>query len=61
MNYKDFITIDKNLIRPSEVNTLLADYSKAKKKLKWKPTITFDQLVAGMVESDLEQVKKYDY
>ena len=61
LNYKDFITIDKNLIRPSEVNTLLADYSKAKKKLKWKPTITFDQLVAGMVESDLEQVKKYDY
>jgi len=61
LNYKDFIKIDKNLIRPSEVNTLLADYSKAKKKLKWKPTISFDQLVAGMVESDLEHVKKYNY
>ena len=61
LNYKDFIKIDKNLIRPAEVNTLLANYSKAKKKLKWKPTITFDQLVTDMVESDLEQVKKYDY
>ena len=61
LNYKDFIKIDKKLIRPSEVNTLLADYSKAKKKLKWKPSISFDQLVTGMVESDLEQVKKYDY
>ena len=61
LNYKDFIKIDKKLIRPSEVNTLLADYSKARKKLKWKPTISFDQLVTDMVESDLEQVKKYDY
>ena len=61
LNYKDFIKIDKKLIRPSEVNTLLADYSKAKKKLKWKPSISFDQLVTDMVESDLEQVKKYDY
>ena len=61
LNYKDFIKIDKKLIRPSEVNTLLADYSKAKKKLKWKPSISFDQLVTDMVESDLEQVEKYDY
>ena len=61
LNYKDFIKIDKKLIRPSEGNTLLADYSKAKKKLKWKPSISFNQLVTDMVESDLEQVKKYDY
>ena len=61
LNYKDFVKINKKLIRPSEVNTLLADYSKAKKKLKWKPSISFDQLVTDMVESDLEQVKKYDY
>ena len=61
LNYKDYIEIDKNLIRPSEVNTLLANYSKAKKKLKWKPTITFDNLVKGMVESDLEFVTNYKY
>ena len=54
MNYKDYIVIDKNLIRPAEVDTLLADYTKAKKILKWKPKISFDELVAGMVEHDLK-------
>jgi len=54
LNYKDHLVVDKNLIRPSEVDTLLADYSKAKKILKWKPKITFDDLVASMVEHDLE-------
>ena len=61
LNYKDYVEIDKNLIRPSEVNTLLANYSKAKKKLKWKPTITFDNLVKSMVESDLEFVTNHKY
>ena len=61
LNYKDYIEIDKDLIRPTEVNNLLADYSKAKKKLKWKPTITFDNLVQDMVESDLEFVTNYKY
>jgi len=54
LNYKDYIVLDKNLIRPAEVDTLLADYTKAKKILKWKPKISFDELVAGMVENDLK-------
>ena len=54
LNYKDHLVIDKNLIRPAEVDTLLADYTKAKKILKWKPKISFDELVAGMVEHDLK-------
>ena len=56
LNYKDHITIDKNLIRPAEVDTLLADYSKAKKILKWEPKITFDELVENMVEEDLKSL-----
>ena len=56
LNYKDHITIDKNLIRPAEVDTLLADYSKAKKILKWEPKITFDELVTNMVEEDLKSL-----
>ena len=56
LNYKDHIVIDKNLIRPTEVDALLADYSKAKKILKWKPKITFDELVANMVEEDLKSL-----
>ena len=54
LNYKDHIEIDKNLIRPAEVDTLLADYSKAKKILNWQPKITFDELVINMVEEDLK-------
>ena len=58
LNYKDHIEIDENLKRPAEVDTLLADYDKAKKILKWKPKISFDELVAGMVEHDLENANK---
>ena len=61
LNYKDYIVIDQNLIRPAEVDTLLADYTKAKKVLKWEPSVTFDDLVKNMVESDLENVDKYRY
>jgi len=61
LNYKDYIILDKNLVRPSEVDTLLADYTKAKKILKWKPEVSFDDLVKGMVESDLEFVTNYGY
>ena len=61
LNYKDYVIVDKNLIRPAEVDTLLADYSKAKKILKWEPKISFDDLVTNMVESDLEFIKLYGY
>ena len=56
LNYKDHITIDQNLIRPAEVDTLLADCSKAKKILKWEPKTSFEELVANMVENDLKNV-----
>tara|TARA_B100000029_G_scaffold512101_1_gene607907 strand:- start:613 stop:1596 length:984 start_codon:yes stop_codon:yes gene_type:complete len=61
LNYKDYIVLDKSLIRPTEVKSLLANYSKAKKVLKWEPKISFDDLVTSMVESDLEFVSKYKY
>ena len=58
LNYKDHIEIDQKLIRPAEVDTLLADYTKAKKNLNWKPKISFDDLVIDMVEHDLENIDK---
>jgi len=61
LDYKKYIKIDKKLKRPAEVNTLLGTCSKAKKKLGWKPTVTFKQLVKEMVLSDLEFVKKEQY
>ena len=61
LNYKDYVVIDNQLIRPTEVETLLANYSKAKKILKWEPKVSFNDLVIGMVESDLEFVTKHGY
>ena len=54
LNYKDHVILDKNLIRPAEVDTLLANYAKAKRILKWEPKISFNDLVINMVEHDLE-------
>ena len=56
LNYKDHIVVDKKLVRPAEVDTLLADYSKAKKILKWEPKTSFDDLIISMVEHDLKEV-----
>jgi len=56
LNYKDHIVIDQKLIRPAEVDNLLADSFKAKKILKWKPKVSFDDLVIDMVESDLKNI-----
>tara|TARA_B100000029_G_scaffold127431_2_gene121086 strand:- start:1061 stop:2044 length:984 start_codon:yes stop_codon:yes gene_type:complete len=61
LDYKKFVKIDKKLYRPAEVQTLLGDYSKAKRILKWKPKVSFKNLVKDMVVSDLEFVKKSGY
>ena len=58
LNYKDHLIIDQKLMRPAEVDTLLADSSKAKKDLKWKPKISFNDLVINMVEHDLKNIGK---
>ena len=60
LNYKDHVVIDKELIRPAEVDTLLANCDKAKKILKWKPKILFDDLVVNMVEHDLELIDNFN-
>ena len=44
------------LIRQAKVDALLADYTKAKKNLNWKPKISFSELVATMVDNDLENI-----
>ena len=61
LDYKKYVKIDKKFIRPSEVDTLCADFSKAKKILNWKPKTSFKNLVKNMVKSDLDFVKKTGY
>ena len=57
-NGKCIIECDKRYYRPTEVETLLGDPSKAKKLLKWKPKISFKDLVKEMVESDFQNLKE---
>ena len=59
LDYKKYIETNKKLIRPAEVDTLVGDCKKAKKILKWKPIISFKQMVSEMVKEDLEYVKKF--
>jgi GDPmannose 4,6-dehydratase len=54
----DFVATDKKLQRPAEVDTLLADASKAERELGWRAQTSFEQLVCLMVDADLEAQQK---
>jgi len=55
LNWRDYVKTDPRYFRPSEVDLLIGDYSKAKKKLGWEPTVRFQELVRLMVDSDRER------
>jgi GDPmannose 4,6-dehydratase len=55
---KVIVSCSKKYFRPSEVETLLGDSKKARKILKWKPKISFRQLVAEMVQNDYSKLQK---
>ena len=54
---KKIIKIDKKYYRPTEVDSLLGDASKVKKKLGWSPKTSFEDLVKEMIENDLNSIK----
>ena len=57
-NGSEIIKIDPRYFRPTEVETLLGDASKAKEKLNWSPEISFEELVKEMTDEDLKLAKK---
>jgi GDPmannose 4,6-dehydratase len=57
-NGDDIIKIDPKYFRPTEVETLLGDASKARNVLNWNPKISFETLVKEMIEKDLKLAKK---
>ncbi len=54
LDYRDFVEIDPRYFRPTEVDLLLGDATNAKRKLGWKPKVSFEQLVQMMVDEDVE-------
>ena len=54
LDYREFVELDPRYLRPTEVDDLLADPSKAEKQLGWKPRTSFKELIRLMMESDLE-------
>ncbi len=55
---KVLVEVDKRYFRPTEVETLLGDPSKARKKLGWSPRVTFKELVEEMVREDLKEAER---
>ena len=58
LNWEDFVLTSEKYLRPNEVDYLLGDSSKARKELKWKPSVDFSGLVKIMVEHDIKEAKK---
>jgi len=58
MDYKEHVEIDPKYFRPTEVDVLLGDSSKARKILGWNPKVSFDRLVDMMIKADMELAKK---
>lgn len=58
LNWEDHVEVDPALFRPADVNTLRGDASKASRELGWEPEVTFQELVAMMVQADLERVAR---
>jgi GDPmannose 4,6-dehydratase len=55
LDWREYVKIDDRYFRPSEVDLLIGDYSRAREKLGWEPTVRFPELVRMMVDADRER------
>ncbi len=58
LDYRQHVAVDPRYFRPTEVDVLLGDATKARKELNWQPRVSFDQLIDMMVAADLELAQK---
>ncbi len=58
LDYRDFVVQDPRYYRPAEVDLLVGDASKARRKLGWEPTVSFEELVKLMVDADIENLQR---
>jgi GDPmannose 4,6-dehydratase len=52
LDWREYVKIDPRYFRPSEVDVLIGDYSKAREQLGWEPVVRFQELVRMMVDAD---------
>jgi GDPmannose 4,6-dehydratase len=57
LDYQDFVKVDPHYIRPADVDLLVSEPAKAHRVLGWEPDVSFQQLVAMMVEADLKRLQ----
>jgi GDPmannose 4,6-dehydratase len=57
LDWEKYVVLDQRYLRPAEVEALRADWTKAREILRWRPTVTFHQLVKIMVDADLREVE----
>jgi GDPmannose 4,6-dehydratase len=60
LNWRDYVVQDPRFMRPAEVDLLVGDSSKARRKLGWEPTVTFAELVHLMIDADLDLLENGD-
>ncbi len=58
LDWRDHVVVDPKLFRPADVDFLVADATKARTRLGWEPTVTFEELIKMMVDADLEALKR---
>jgi len=58
LDWQDHVVVDPRFLRPADVDFLVADATKARTKLGWEPTVTFEELIQMMIDADLEALKK---
>jgi GDPmannose 4,6-dehydratase len=58
LDYRDHVRMDEFFYRPAEVELLVGDSSKARARLGWAPTCTFEELLSEMVQADLQALTR---
>lgn len=58
LDWRDYVEIDPKLIRPAEVDLLVGDPAKARRELGWEPRISFHEMIAQMVEADIQLIRE---
>ena len=59
LDYEDHVRVDPSLLRPAEIDHLLGDATRARQELGWMPSVSFEQLIAMMVDADLARLERH--